>query len=700
MTTLVIAEKKEAAKSIAQALSPQFIEKDGYIQGSNNLIFTWASGHLVEIKSPEEMNKEWKEWVWETLPMIPENIQLKPKPKVKKQLDIIQKLEKHASVIINAADAGTEGEVIFNFIAIHLRFKKPIYRLWTSSLQPTAIRKAYKEMKPASAYNALKQAGFSRAISDWIIGLNATRALTIAAGGKTIHAGRVQTPVLALVYDRHKERSSFKKMKYFPLLATFSQGAEKYQGYFMGDRIVNLEEAKSIFETIKMQRGNITTIKEERKKTPPPLLMDLTDLSRVANQKYSYTAIKTLEIVQSLYLKKYVTYPRTGSRYITADEIPLMHNSFEVLKTKFPQLATGGDKSLINETNTRIVNPKKVTDHHALLPEPVIATDLSKDEENIYMIIVERFFTQFQQPLQYIQTNIGTEIQGFFFESTYKQPLSQGWTAIFTNTMDDDDTDIDKDSNDFTGIPKLTEGEVSCNNVEIEEKETSAPPAYTDASLITMMSNISNKISDPILKVKLKDCGIGTSATRANIIQKLIDTEYLFYEKKSILITQKGINVIEILRKTNISLLTSPELTAGWEKELEEVRNGKSSKPFMDGIKNFANLIVNEAKKLNLDSTDFIQSYGKCPKCSKNILLNKKSYYCSGYKEGCEFFIWKNQFNKNITPKMIEQLLQKGKTNTLSFSSQKSTKSAYKAKLVLPENLTGGKLELEIEAKK
>lgn len=694
-TTLVIAEKKEAAKSIAQALSPQFTEKEGYIQGSNNLIFTWASGHLVEIKSPEEMNKEWGEWAWDTLPMIPENIQLKAKPKVKKQLDIIQKLEKQASVIVNAADSGTEGEVIFNFIAIYLRFNKPIYRLWTSSLQPGAIQKAYKELKPASAYNALKQAGFSRAISDWIIGLNATRALTLAAGGKIIHAGRVQTPVLALVYDRHKERSLFKKMKFYPLLATFSQGTEKYQGYFAGDRIINLDEAKSITAQINAKQGTITDIKEEQKKTPPPLLMDLTDLSRIANQKYSYTAIKTLEIVQSLYLKKYVTYPRTGSRYTTADEIPLMHNSFDVLKAQFPKLATNGDKSLVNVANTRIVNPKKVVDHHALLPEPVVATDLSKEEENIYMIIVERFFTQFQKPLVFMQTNIKTEIQGYYFESIYRQPLSLGWTAIFN--IEEDDID---ECNDFTGIPKLFEGGVSCDAVEIEEKETSAPAAYTDGSLIQMMSNISNKISDPILKAKLKDCGIGTSATRATIIKKLVDTEYLAYENKSITITNKGINVIEIIRNTNISLLTSPELTAEWEKELEQVRNGKSSKPFMEGIKKFANLIVDEAKKLNLDSNDFIQSYGKCPKCGKNILLNKKSYYCSGYNEGCKFFIWSNQYNKNITPKMIEQILLKGKTNLLSFSSKNGTKSSFKAKLFLPENLDGGRLELEFEAKK
>jgi len=696
-TTLVIAEKKEAAKSIAQALSPQFTEKEGYIQGSNNLIFTWASGHLVEIKSPEEMNKEWGEWTWDTLPMIPENIQLKAKPKVKKQLDIIQKLEKQASVIVNAADSGTEGEVIFNFIAIYLRFNKPIYRLWTSSLQPGAIQKAYKELKPASAYNSLKQAGFSRAISDWIIGLNATRALTLAAGGKIIHAGRVQTPVLALVYDRHKERSLFKKKKFYPLLATFSQGTEKYQGYLAGDRIINLDEAKSINAQINAKQGTITDIKEEQKKTPPPLLMDLTDLSRIANQKYSYTAIKTLEIVQSLYLKKYVTYPRTGSRYTTADEIPLMHNSFDVLKNQFPKLAANGDKGLVNVANTRIVNPKKVVDHHALLPEPVIATNLSKEEENIYMIIVERFFTQFQKSMKFIQTKIKTEIQGYNFESTYKLPLSVGWTAIIN--LEDDEIDT-KESNDFTGIPKLIKGGVSCEDVEIEEKETSAPAAYTDGSLIQMMSNISNKISDPILKAKLKDCGIGTSATRATIIKKLIDTEYLAYEKKSITITNKGINVIEILRTTNISLLTSPELTAEWEKALEQVRNGQSSKPFMDGIKKFAHLIVDESKKLNLDANDFTQNYGKCPKCGKNILKNKKSYYCSGYNEGCKFFIWSNQYNKNITPKMLEQLLLKGKTNILSFSSKNETKSSFKAKLILPKNLDGGRLELEFDAKK
>ncbi len=700
MTTLIIAEKKDAARSMAQALSPNFTEKEGYIQGSNNLMFTWAKGHLVEIKSPEEMNPDWKEWAWETLPMIPENLQLKPKQTGKKQLDIIKKLEEQASVIVNAGDSGMEGEVIFQFIAIYLRFKKPIYRLWTSSLQPNAIQRAYKELKPASAYNALKQAGFSRAISDWIIGLNATRALTLAAGGKTIHAGRVQTPVLALVYDREKERADFKKIKYYPLLATFSQGSEKYQGYFVGDRIVNLAEAKSIRERVNMQSGKITSIKEEKKQTPPPLLMDLTDVSRIANQKFGYTAFKTLEIIQELYMKKFVTYPRTSSRYITLDEIPLMHKSFDVLKERFSNLAANGDKALVNEKNSRIVNPAKVVDHHALLPEPVIASDLSQDEENVYMIIVERFFTQFQQPLHYTQINIETEVQGVIFESKYKEPLSLGWTAIFKE--EENNEDEGKESEDFRGKPKLYEGGITCTDVEIEEKDTSPPGAYSDGTLIQMMSNISNKISDPVLKAKLKDCGIGTSATRANIIKKLIDTEYLAYAsgKKSISITKKGTNVIEILRKTNINLLTSPEYTAGWEKELEEVRNGKSSKPFMDGIKSFANLIVEEAKKLSINSEDLVQTYGKCPKCGNNILLNKNSYYCSGYKDGCEFQIWKTQYQKNITPKMIEQLLLKGKTNSLSFSSKKMQNSTYKAKLILPKNIDGGKLELEFDVKK
>lgn len=699
MTTLIIAEKRAAAKSIAEALSPQFKENAGYIHGSNNLIITWTNGHLLEIKPPEEIKEEWKEWAWDTLPMIPDNIPLKPIARGKKQLDVISHLVRNASVIVNAADSGTEGEVIFNYVAIYLRINKPVYRLWTSSLQPAAIQKAYGELRPASDYNALKQAGFARSISDWIIGLNATRALSLAAGNQTIHAGRVQTPVLALVYDRELERAMFKKIKYYPLLATFSQGTEKYQGYLVGDHILNVEESKSISRKINLQNGEVKSIKEENKQTPPPLLMDLTDVSRIANQKFSYTAFKTLEIIADLYLRKIVTYPRTGSRYITSDEIPLMHQSFDVLKEQFPHLAANGDKSLVNEMNKRIVNPTKVVDHHALLPEPVIAKDLSKEEENVYMIIVERFFAQFQQPLQYKQLNIETEIQGFIFASQFKKSTSLGWTAISTKHKEENE-DIEPEN--FSGYPLLSEEGVSCINVEIKEKETAPQPAYTDGTLIQMMSNISAKISDPILKDKLKDCGIGTSATRANIIKKLIDTDYLAYkgEGKSITISKKGASVIELLRKTNISLLTSPELTAGWEKELEEVRKGKSSKGFMDGIKNLANLIVEEAKKLDINSETFIQTYGKCPKCGKNIMLNKKSYYCSGYKEGCKFFIWKNQYHKNITPKMIEQLIAKGKTSMLSFPSQKSPKSTYKAKLILPENIDGGKLELEFEAEK
>lgn len=700
MTTLFIAEKKAVAKAIATALSPQHTMKDGYIEGANGLVFTWAIGHLCTLKDPGEMKEEWQEWKWDTLPMLPASFQLKAinEPRSIKQLNVIKQLEKTAKTLINTTDSGQEGELIFTNISIFLRFNKPTYRLWTSSVQPAAIKKAYKEMKPSSAYESLRDAAMTRALSDWMIGLNATRALTLKSGGSTLNVGRIQTPVLALVYDRHMERSSFKKLKYYPVLANFKQGAVSYQGYLAGERITDKTHATSIAVQLKMKSGTVSSITEEMKQTPPPLLMDLTDISRIANQKFGYTGMKTLELVQELYLKKVVTYPRTGSRYITHDEIPLMHSSFDVLKEVFPTLSKEGNKNLINAQNRRIVKPEKVVDHHALLPEPVIATGLSNDEENVYKLIIERFFAQFQPPLQYKQKDIVTEVSNYSFHSRYQETTHLGWKSILSQEAAETESE-----DDLVGYPSIQEANSLCEDLLIEEKETAPPAAYTDGTLMDIMSNISNKIEDPELKEKLKDCGIGTVATRPPTIKKLVDTEYLVYEKKALSITKKGITLIELLRKTKIKLLTSPELTAQWEKELDLIRNGKSSKGFMEGITKFAHLIVDESKNVVVAAEDFKEFFGECPTCKKGILLSKGRYYCSGYKDGCKFFIWKSQYNKEITPQMLNLLLKKGKTNKLTFLAKSSTKDEkiqYKAYLKMPENIDNGRLELEFASKK
>lgn len=698
MKEVFISEKKEAALALAEALSPSgFVEKKGYIESNDgSRMFTYAFGHLLRFKDPEEMKEEWKEWKWDTLPIIPNNIQLKViGPREGKQLAVIKQLSSQCDRIINCTDSAQEGEHIFSLIEIYLRFNKPIYRLWTSSLQPSALRQAYKEMKPNAAYNALKNAGMTRALSDYIVGMTGSRALTLA-GGTLLNVGRIMTAVLALVYDRHMERSSFKKLKYNPIIAKFSQANNQYQGHWVGERITLPNQALSIANQVKGKPGVITSVKEENKQTPPPLLMDLTDVSRIANQRFHYTGTQTLEKLQSLYLKKAISYPRSGSRYITPAEITLMHKAFDVLQTKFPHLAARGNKAIVHEENNRLVNVEKIEDHHAILPEPVIAENLSIDEQNIYSIIVERFFMQFQPPMQYVQKDIVTEVEGHKFQSSYKQIINPGWQNLVTTV---DDEAEEKEDITFTGLPNVQKGSTKCIDTIVEEKETSPPPAYNDGSLMSMMSNISNRISDPELKEKLKDCGIGTSATRANTIKKLLDYEYLVYvNKKSLTITKKGIILIETLRKTNIQLLTSPEMTAIWEKELEAIRNGKSNKPFMDNIVKLAHMIVSESKKITLDPNDFKETFGNCPKCNKPITVNQKSYYCTGYKEGCEFFIWKEQYHKKITPKMLEQLLSKGKTGKLSFTSKKSTKNKEKAYLVLPPKPNNGKLLLEFVA--
>lgn len=596
-----------------------------------------------------------------------------------------------------------EGEAIYLYIEMFLKLKKPTFRLWTSSIQPAAIQKAYKSMKPQEEYKYLRQSVLNRTLSDYIIGLSGTRAMTLASassGAMTkLTVGRVQTPVLSLVYDRHIERTKFKKLNYFPVIATFHQNNIHYQGYWVGEKITNQQTAQKLAQFIKNKSGAIIDVQEGNKQTPAPLLMDLTDISRVANERFGYSGMQSLGHLQNLYLKKVITYPRTSSRYITPDELPLMHKTFDLLKGVFPHLSVGGTKEFVTAQNKRLVNVEKIEDHHAILPEPVIPQDLSPDEAKVYSIVVERFFMQFQPPMQYVQKDITTDIEGQHFKSVYKQVLNLGWKRIIKSPTEEET--VQDEENQFTGYPGVQKGPATCLDSVLEEKETTPPPAYNDGTLMSMMSNISNKITDPELKEKLKDCGIGTSATRAQIIQKLIDTDYLRYEgKKKLEITKKGITLVETLRTTKINLLTSPEMTAMWEKELQAIRNGKSSKPFMDGIIKFAHQIVSEAKQLNLKSEDLMESYGKCPKCNKPISINQKSYYCTGYKEGCDFYIWKQQYNKNISPKMFEQLLTKGKTGLLKFESKKSAKSPYKARLTLPEKLDNGRLQIEYQDNK
>lgn len=689
---LFIAEKPSVAEAFAKALSTNFKKKERYIEGDNDFIYSWAAGHLVGLKEPDEINPEYKEWKWEHLPIIPERLYLKALPGCGAQLKTIQELASKATTIINVTDAGMEGELIFHYISLFLQLnKKTIKRVWTSSLQPAAIQKAFKEMKDHAHYQSLRNAAMTRSISDWLIGMNATRAATLAANGKLVRAGRLILPVLAMIYDRHKEREQFKKTKFYPITATFRQQQTTYLGkLYTENLIVDRNLANSIIQAIQHQPAQIKEMIEEEKSVLPPFLMNLTDVSQVANKKHGFRATKTLELLQSLYLKKYITYPRTGSRYITPAEIPLMHRVYNVLSAAYPHLAKGANVELVHEANKRLVDMSKVTDHHGLLPEAVIAADITADEKKVYDILVERFFIQFHEAAKWKTLMIRTKVNDYEFVSNYKNCLSPGWQAIVPKEDDDDE---------IVEAPNVNmQGQISCIEGSISESETSPLPLFNDASLLGLMENISKRLEDPKLKEILKGRGIGTDATRASTINKLVLSDYITYDKKSLLITKAGITVIEMFRRTEIKDLTSPEFTALWEIQLEDIKNGKSPVEFNSKMKEFSKNIVKQLQTLNISKEEFQESIGICPRCKQNLLQSTKRFYCSDTEE-CKFFIWRTQYNKTLTINMLNQLLTKGKTGLLTFeSSQKKTK--YKAKLVLEKTVENGKLELDFTASK
>lgn len=708
MYELIIAEKKDAALSAAEALSGTFKKHNGYVVGEHdNRIYTWAIGHLVKLAEPEAYDPDWANWNWSSLPMIPQKIKTEiiPSEHTKKQAKIVKELAHRADIsrIINFGDAGAEGQLIYEYLKIHLRFNKPDMRLWTNSLMPESIQKAYKEMKPNDEYKHLKMAAMTRSLADWIIGLNGTRSLSLKASGVSIEpndkskkvttlirAGRVQTPVLHLVYQREMLRSQFSKLKYYPLQLRFQQNNEVFDAILHADKITDRKITEAILNQVKNGQSLITQVVESDKKTPPPLLLNLTSLSRIANERHGFTAQKALDVLASLYLKKVVSYPRTDSEFLTEAEIPLMHKSFEVLKGQFPQLAANANPSIVNTSNKRICRPDKVNDHHAILPEPTIVKDLTADQQKIYEIVLERFFAQFQNDKLYKQKDITVEGSGHVFLGRYKHIINLGWESIFKIENDEEQK---QDENDFVGYPSVNNGAIELIDGTILEKETAPPPSYTDGSLITDMENVGKYVEDETLRAKIKDVGIGTSATRAGIIKKLVDTEYLVYKNtKSLGITKKGIAVIELIKNSGISLLISPEMTALWEKELEDIKKGKPNTNFMKSIIAFANKIVSEAKIIKLDEVQLHEVLGTCPLCKSDIIEGNKRYYCSNNKNGCNFFIWSKQYNKTISHKMLEQLLTKGETNYLTFTS--NTQSKYKAKFTLDSGDNNGAVKL------
>ncbi|RXT15217.1 type IA DNA topoisomerase [Ammoniphilus sp. CFH 90114] len=706
MKTLVIAEKPSMGRTIAAVMEPRGKNNKTYIEGQDYII-TWAIGHLVELAQPEKYDAKFKRWNLNDLPIIPQSFKLVPNFKTRDQLKTIAELSKRCQTLINACDAGREGQLIFYFIQRHLGLKQPVKRLWISDLTPETIRRGFMQLKDETEYANLTKAAKSRSEADWLVGMNGSRAFTTQVKA-LVSVGRVQTPVLALIYDRQKEMEEFKKANYYEIVAHFRQDDFEYKGKWQGERILDRKFAETIVEKVNLKRGRIAQYEQKETKEYPFKLYDLTLLQREANAKLHFSAKKTLDLAQALYEKhKLISYPRTNSNYVTEENIPEMYRTLESLRgTDYGALANGANKSIVHKNNRSICNPSKVEDHHAILPTSKKPGKLTVDEQKLYDMIVRRFLSQFYPPAEYQVHNVITEVEGERFKTQVKQLLSAGWKVVYPETpKGKKKIEVEQEQEEMVAsFPIEPSKPALCQRADCMEKETTPPSLYTEGTLLKAMESAGKRIEDEELRDAMKDSGLGTPATRAATIERLKKVGYIAMEGKKLALTPKGRSTIEWIRQIGIELLTSPEMTGQWERRLNEIAKGQASDTsFLEQVKKLTHLIVEKVRNQPLPNiaTESIRQttaarlpLGTCPRagCGGQIVEGNKGYGCTHYKTGCTFVIWKNSFGKKISEGMVKTLITKGKTGKLKFKSK--TGHQYEAKLVLKSESTG---ELELE---
>lgn len=606
MKTLIIAEKPDMGRNIAAAIDSKAKNHRTYIEGEQYII-TWAIGHLIGLAEPDAYDDKYKKWNFNDLPIIPDRFKLVPNYKTKDQLKVIAELAKRSGQLVNACDAGREGQHIFSLIQRHLKLKHPVKRLWISDLTPETIRRGFAELKEGSEYENLTRAAKARSEADWLIGMNGSRAFT-TKHNELLSVGRVQTPVLAILYDRQKEIEAFQSNKFYDVEAHFKQLDTEYKGLWQGERLTDPEKANALVAKVKGKQGRVASYEVKDTKEYPFKLYDLTLLQREANAKYGYSAKKTLDLAQALYEKhKVISYPRTNSNYVTEQNITEMHRSLDQLRgTAYSQLAENADKSRVHKNNKAVCNPTKVEDHHAILPTHKKANGLSSDEQNVYDLIVRRFLSHFYPPAEYKIHTVMTEVEQEMFKSTIKQLLAEGWKVIYADQKKDkpkaksktDKSDEEEPEEEInTAFTLQPDVPVKCSKIEAKEKETQPPKAYTEGTLLKAMEGAGKQVEDEELRDAMKDSGLGTPATRASVIERLKQVGYIVMQGKRIVITQKGRMAIELVRGAGVDLLTSPEMTGHWERRLNEIARGLASdEAFMANVKKFTNLIVDKVR--------------------------------------------------------------------------------------------------------
>ncbi len=687
MITCIITEKPSVARDIAHIVGTKS-KQEGYMEGSGYLV-TWAMGHLIALAMPEAYG--FSAYKAEDLPIRPNPFQLVVRqarrdkeyhddPAALKQLKVIRSCFDKADRIIVATDAGREGELIFRYIYQYLDCHKPFDRLWISSLTDKAIREGLSNLKPGSSYDNLYYSAKARSEADWLVGINASRALSIAhRGGYSL--GRVQTPTLAMVCRRYIENRDFSSVPYWKISVLTEKEGVSLKAIGSADYESEATAQTALVLLRSQSQLTVETVTRKVGSTPPPLLYDLTALQKDANKRHGFSADKTLSIAQSLYEKKITTYPRTGSRYISEDvfeEIPTL-----LRKTGMP---------LSNPLNRHSVDNAKITDHHAIIPTGETPSGLSTEETTIYQMVVNRFIEAFspnsEEERMLVRFTDGTNT---FTWKAYRQ-ISLGWKAVQKGKEVEAEKKEDSDEQILSSLPNLPEGEIlPLVNAEITEHKTKPKPLYTEAALLSAMENAGKEVKDAESKKAMAVCGIGTPATRANIIETLILRDYIRRDKKAIIPTEKGLAVYEIVKDKKIA---NAEMTGSWELAFAAIEAGKMpSDKFAQGINSYVGTICEEL--LSLSSEQKSYPVYRCPKCGQqSVSIYAKVVKCR--HETCGFHVFRDVCGIHLSEDNIRDLISSGRTPILKRLTSKAGKK-FNARLVLGEDYT---TSFEFENKK
>lgn len=681
---LCITEKPSVAKDIADILGAN-VRRDGYYENEHYKV-TWTYGHLCTLKEPADYTDRWKRWSMSVLPMIPPKFGIKviDDAGIKRQFKVIETLIGEADEVINCGDAGQEGELIQRWVMQKAGIKCPVQRLWISSLTDESIREGFKQLKPEKDFNNLYYAGLSRAIGDWILGLNATRlySLKYSEPGKVLSIGRVQTPTLSLVVQRQREIDNFKPEDYWEIKTlyrgvTFNSTAGRYKSE---------QDATNVIKIITGMPLTITDVQGKAGKEAPPRLFDLTSLQVECNKRWGWSADKSLKLIQSLYEKKVTTYPRVDTTYLSDDIYPKVP---QILKNMTPYAnLTASLLAGKLPKSKKVFDNSKVTDHHAIIPTGVAPTTLQGNERKLYHLIALRFIAAFYSDCEFHTTTVSAKAGEVDFKATGKVITKPGWRNVYASSKDES-SEPDKEGNGI--LPEFVVGESGPHEPSLLKKATQPPKYYTEGTLLRAMEGAGKTVDDEELRDALKENGIGRPSTRAAIIETLFKRNYIRRDRKNIMATQAGIELIDLI---NEELLKSAKLTGLWENKLRRIERGDySAAEFISELKELINGIVvsvmqdNNYHRIVIEDTDKPKGKEKdtssknvetktrakritkleqvvCPMCKEgHLLAGNSAYGCSRYKEGCTLRLPFDKYPKDLTPSALNKLLKKNFSN-------------------------------------